>query len=168
MQRPMPSTRNNMTPNDILHRIQTALHLDPEAMTAIFALEGITISPEHLTAITARPDRDGAEPCSYEELGAFLDGLIHFKRGTITNPPADDAEIILDNNLILKKLRIALKLRDPEILIVFGLAEREISISQIKDMFRNPTHAKYRPCPDAVLNDFLIGVDEFYFDQSAE
>ena len=157
-----------MTPNDALHRIQTALHLDPEAMIAIFALEGTTVTSEHLVAITARPDSDGAELCSYEELGTFLDGLIHLKRGAITNPPPDDAEIILDNNLVLKKLRIALKLRDPEILIIFGLAEREISISQIKDMFRNPTHAKYRPCSDAVLNDFLIGVDEFYFDQNLE
>jgi len=152
-----------MTPNDALHRIQAALHLDPEAMMTIFALEGTTITPEHLAAITARPDSDGAELCSYEELGTFLDGLIHFKRGTITNPPPDNAEIILDNNLILKKLRIALQLRDPEILIIFGLAERAISISQIKDMFRNPAHPKYRLCSDALLNDFLIGVDEFYF-----
>ena len=153
-----------MTTNDILHRIQTALYLSPEEMIAIFALEGMPIVPTHLKAITAKVGDDGAETCSYEELGTFLDALIHHKRGTITNPPPPDAEIVLDNNLILKKLRIALQLKDPEILIIFGLAERDMSISQIKDLFRNPAHPKYRPCSDAVLNDFLIGLDEFYFE----
>jgi uncharacterized protein YehS (DUF1456 family) len=152
-----------MTPNDTLHRIQIALHLSGEEMIAIYALEEHPITPERIEAITARLGTPEAQECTYEELGVFLDGLIRLKRGTITNPPPPDAEIVLDNNLILKKLRIALSLKDPEILIVFGLAEREISISQIKDLFRNPAHLKYRPCPDAVLNDFLIGVDEYYF-----
>ncbi len=152
-----------MTLNDILHRIQTAIHLSPEEMIAIFALEGIAMEPAHLKAITAKADSDGSEACTYEELGTFLDGLIHHKRGTVTNPPPADADILLDNNLILKKLRIALQLKDPEILIVFGLADRDISISQIKDLFRNPSHPKYRPCTNAVLNDFLIGLDEFYY-----
>ncbi len=152
-----------MTTNDILHRIQTALHLSPEEMIAIFALEAMPMKLAHLKAITAKAGSEGAEACTYEELGTFLDGLIHHKRGTITNPPPADAEIVLDNNLILKKLRIALQLKDPEILIIFGLADRDMSISQIKDLFRNPAHPKYRPCPDAVLNDFLIGLDEFYF-----
>ena len=153
-----------MTPNDILYRIQTALHLSDEEMLRAFALADMPISLEHLKAITARPGTENAGACSYEELGTFLDGLIQLKRGTVTNPPPEDAEIILDNNLILKKLRIALRLRDPEILIIFGLAERQISISRIKDLFRNPAHPKYRPCSDALLNDFLIGVDEFYFE----
>lgn len=152
-----------MTPNDTLHRIRTALSLSSEEMSTIYALENHPLPPEHVEAITARLGSPGARECTYEELGIFLDGLIRHKRGTITNPPPEDAEIVLDNNLILKKLRIALSLKDPEILIVFGLAEREISISQIKDLFRNPAHLKYRPCPDAVLNDFLIGLDEYYF-----
>ena len=155
-----------MSPNDILHRIRTALTLSPEAMESIYALEGYPITPERIAAITARLGTPGAQECTYEELGIFLDGLIHLKRGTITNPPPPDAEIVLDNNLILKKLRIALQLKDPEILIVFGLAERKLSISQIKDLFRNPAHPKYRSCSDAILNDFLIGLDEFYYDES--
>jgi uncharacterized protein YehS (DUF1456 family) len=155
-----------MTPNDTLHRIQTALLLSREEMMAVYALEKHLITPERIAAITARLGTPGAQECTYEELGIFLDGLIRLKRGTISNPPPEDAEIVLDNNLILKKLRIALSLKDPEILIVFGLAERDLSISRIKDLFRNPTHPKYRACSDAILNDFLIGLDEFYYDES--
>jgi uncharacterized protein YehS (DUF1456 family) len=155
-----------MTTNDTLHRIRTALRLDDATLITIFASEDFAITAEHLRAITARQESKSAEVCTHEELGIFLDGLIRFKRGTITNPPADDAEIELTNNLILKKLRIALRLKDPEVLIVFGLAEREISISQIKDLFRNPAHPRFRLCSDALLNDFLIGLDEFYYDRS--
>ena len=153
-----------MSPSDILHRIRTALRLSPEEMSRIFALEDLVRTPEEIEAITARPGTPKARPCTYEELGIFLDGLIRYKRGSVTNPPPPDAEIVLDNNLILKKLRIALQLKDPEILIIFGLADRELSISRIKDLFRNPAHPKYRPCSDAVLNDFLIGLDEFYYE----
>ncbi len=38
-----------------------------------------------------------------------------------------------------------------------------MSLSRIRDLFRNPAHPKYRPCFEAVLNDFLIGLDVFYF-----
>jgi uncharacterized protein YehS (DUF1456 family) len=155
-----------MTTNDTLHRIRTALRLDEATMIAIYAGEGRTITAEHLRAITARIGSAGAQTCTYEELGVFLDGLIRHKRGAPTNPPADDADTELTHNLILKKLRVALSLKDPEVLIIFGLAEREISISQIKDLFRNPAHPRFRLCPDALLNDFLIGLDEFYYDRS--
>jgi len=155
-----------MSPNDILHRIRTALRLSPEEMSRIFALEDLVRTPEAIEAITARPGTSKARPCTYEELGTFLDGLIRHKRGAVTNPPPPDAEIVLDNNLILKKLRIALQLKDPEIVILFALADRTISIAQIKDLFRNPAHPRYRPCSDAILNDFLIGLDEFYYDGS--
>ena len=155
-----------MTTNDTLHRIRTALRLDEATMVAIYAGEEFAITPERLRAITARPGSEGAQVCTYEELGVFLDGLIRHKRGAPTHPPAEDAEIELTNNLILKKLRIALNLKEPEVRIVFGLAEREISIAQIKDLFRNPAHPRFRLCSDALLNDFLIGLDEFYYDGS--
>ena len=44
------------------------------------------------------------------------------------------------------------------------MGERPLSRSQLRDLFRNPAHPKYLPCSDAVLNDFLLGLEEFWAD----
>ena len=48
---------------------------------------------------------------TYEELGVFLDGFVTLKRGPSPKKPNDDEAVDLTNNLILKKLRIALNLK---------------------------------------------------------
>lgn len=156
-----------MKPGQALYKIKEALRLDLDTMHKIYALEEYPIDEKRLRAILKKPSAKGHENATYEELGIFLDGLIRLRRGAITNPPPDDAEIELDNNLILKKLRIALELKDPDMEVIFELGERPLSRSKLRDLFRSPSHPKYLPCPDAVLNDFLLGLEEFWADMPA-
>jgi len=151
-------------PGQVLYKISEALRLDNETMLKIYALEEYPIDEKRLRAILKKPSAKGHENASYEELGVFLDGLIRLQRGEIRNPPPEDAEIVLDNNLILKKLRIALRLRDPDMEMIFEMGERPLNRSKLRDLFRSPEHPKYLPCSDAVLNDFLLGLEEFWVD----
>ena len=153
-----------MKPGQVLYKISEALRLDNETMLKIYALEEYPIDEKRLRAILKKPSAKGHENASYEELGVFLDGLIRLRRGEILNPPPEDAEIVLDNNLILKKLRIALQLRDPDMEMIFEMGERPLNRSKLRDLFRSPEHPKYLPCSDAVLNDFLLGLEEFWVD----
>ena len=153
-----------MKPGQALHKIRQALRLDDETMLEIYALEGYPMEEKRLKAILKKPSTKSHENATYEELGLFLDGLIRLRRGEIRNPPPEDAEIELDNNLILKKLRIALQLRDMDMEAIFELGERPMSRAKLRDLFRAPDHPKYLPCPDAVLNDFLLGLEEFWAD----
>jgi len=151
-------------PGQVLYKISEALRLDNETLLKIYALEEYPIDEKRLKAILKKPSAKGHENASYEELGVFLDGLIRLQRGEIRNPPPEDAEIVLDNNLILKKLRIALQLRDPDMEMIFEMGERPLNRSKLRDLFRSPEHPKYLPCSDAVLNDFLLGLEEFWVD----
>ncbi len=61
----------------------------------------------------------------------------------------------LTNNDILKKLRVAHKLRDNDIVEILKLVDYEISISRLNAFFRAEDHPKYMNCGDQVLRNFL-------------
>ena len=153
-----------MNPGQVLYKITQALRLDTPTLLKIYALESYPIDEKRLKAILKKPSAKGHENATYEELGIFLDGLIRLRRGEPKNPPPEDAEIELDNNLILKKLRIALELKEMDLEVIFEMGERPLSRSKLRDLFRSPTHPKYLPCSDAMLNDFLLGLEEYRAD----
>ena len=65
---------------------------------------------------------------------------------------------MLTNNDILKKLRVALKLRDDDILHILELVDFKITKSELNAMFRNPDHPKFSECGDQLLRNFLNGL----------
>jgi len=64
----------------------------------------------------------------------------------------------LTNNDIFKKLRVALKLRDDEIVEICALVDFKVSKSEIGSFFRNESHPKYVECGDQILRNFLNGL----------
>lgn len=64
----------------------------------------------------------------------------------------------LTNNDILKKLRVALKMRDDDIVKVLELVDFKISKSELGAFFRNEDHPKYMHCQDQILRNFLNGL----------
>jgi uncharacterized protein YehS (DUF1456 family) len=65
---------------------------------------------------------------------------------------------MLTNNDILKKLRVAHKLRDDNILDILKLVDFEISKGALGDMFRDPGHPNYVDAGDQILRKFLDGL----------
>ena len=64
----------------------------------------------------------------------------------------------MTNNDIFKKLRVALKLRDEDIVNILKLVDFNISKSEVNNFFRNEDHPKYMNCGDQVLRNFLNGL----------
>jgi uncharacterized protein YehS (DUF1456 family) len=64
----------------------------------------------------------------------------------------------LTNNDIFKKLRVAHKLRDEDIVAICKLADFRISKSELGAFFRNENHPKYKECGDQLLRNFLDGL----------
>lgn len=64
----------------------------------------------------------------------------------------------MTNNDILKKLRVALRLRDDDILQILELVDFKISKSELGSLFRNEDHPNYRECGDQILRNFLNGL----------
>ncbi len=65
---------------------------------------------------------------------------------------------MLSNNDILKKLRIALSLRNDDILEILKLVDFEISKGALGDFFRNEDNPGYVEAGDQVLRNFLNGL----------
>lgn len=64
----------------------------------------------------------------------------------------------MTNNDILKKLRIALELKDADIIEILKLADFEISKTELSALFRNPGHKNYKECGNQLLRRFLDGL----------
>ena len=64
----------------------------------------------------------------------------------------------LTNNDIFKKLRVAHKLRDTDIVKICELVDFKVTKSELGAIFRNENHEKYMECGDQILRNFLNGL----------
>lgn len=153
-----------MLANDFLRRFRYALNLRNREMIELFQMGGISLDELKLTSYLKKEEEEGYEKCSLRELDCFLDGLILKKRGKkegaeIQEPPKKQK---INNNSLFKKLRIALTLRDEDILAILKLAGIELSKTELSAFFRKEGHPNYKECKDQILRNFLKGLSEKY------
>ncbi|HRH02400.1 MAG TPA: DUF1456 family protein [Bacteroidia bacterium] len=65
---------------------------------------------------------------------------------------------MMSNNDILKKLRIALQLRDDDIIEILRHADFKVTKTELSAFFRNEDHPNYKPLGDQILRKFLNGL----------
>ena len=126
-------------------------------MMEIFSLGGIKATREEISQWLKKeldPDYVGL---SGFQLATFLNGLIIEKRGK-KEGPQPIPEKHLNNNIMLRKFKIALNLKDEDILDLLKLAGLEISKHELSAFFRKPGQSQYRECKDQVLRNFLSGM----------
>ena len=145
-----------MTPNDVLRRLRYALDLDDATARRLFALGGRPIEAATLGGYLAAEEHPAFVPCPEDDLAAFLDGLITDRRGPRdpAAPPRPKDER-LDNNLVLKKLRVALELQERDLLELLRLEDRALSTSEVSALFRKPDHKHFRRAGDQLLRAFF-------------
>jgi uncharacterized protein YehS (DUF1456 family) len=149
-----------MTNNDLLRRLRYALNLNGVSIAEACALAGQHIGPIEVLNLLKKEDEKGFAVCDDAVMGAFLDGLITMRRGprdTPTGvPPLPDG--LLNNNLILRKLRIALELNDADMLAIFRQAGVSISKAELSALFRGVGQRNYKECGDQLLRNFVRGL----------
>ncbi len=149
-----------MTNNDKLRRIRYALDISDREVVQLFALAGYELTPPQLEALFKKEDEIGFDECPDDIALLFLAGLIASRRGKRTEADAAPKarKPVLTNNDILKALRVALELKDEDLIAIMRLAKVEVSKSEISALFRKPGHSNYRPCGDQFLRHFLAGL----------
>ncbi len=63
----------------------------------------------------------------------------------------------MTNNDIIKKLRIALDLKEADMFEMFDLAEFETNKATVSGIFRKEDNKNYKECSDEMLEAFLNG-----------
>ena len=64
----------------------------------------------------------------------------------------------MSNNDIMKKLRVALKLTDDDIIEILNLVNFRTTKTEISAIFRNEEHPNFKKCGDQILRNFLNGL----------
>ncbi|HUX41076.1 MAG TPA: DUF1456 family protein [Rectinemataceae bacterium] len=179
-----------MNRNDVLRRLRYALNITDLKVLEILVLAGREMSREELEPFFLKEEEPGYRECPDEVLASFLDGLIISRRGpreeakpaasvtraarpVAAQPVAASQRVAsgtarasepphLSNNEILKRLRIALELKDEDIIAIMDLVKVKVSKSELSAFFRKYGHVNWRPCGDQFLRNFLAGLTARY------
>lgn len=145
-----------MTNNDVLRRLRYGLHLPDGLTLKVFELGGVTATDQDLQAWLRKDDEPGYAACRDPSLAGFLDGFITLRRGP--RPTGAPAPERLTNNLILKKLRIALAWQEDDVLGALAAGGLTVSRTELTALFRKPGQKNFKPCGDQLLRAFLTGL----------
>ncbi len=150
-----------MTNNDILRRIRYAFNYNDSKIIALFGLADHQVTQEQVSYWLKKDDDPAYQTCSDRQLAVFLNGFIIDKRGK-KEGPQPQPEQRLNNNIIFRKLKIALNLKAEDIMEILSLTSVSISKHELSAFFRRHDHKHYRACKDQVLRNFLKGVQLKY------
>ena len=150
-----------MTNNDVLRKIRYTFDYSDDKMMAIFKQGQLEVTRPQLSNWLKKEDDPDYKNIFDKHLAHFLNGFIIEKRGKREGPPPI-AEKSINNNLILKKLKIALNLKDEGIIELFELARLKVSKHEVSAFFRKPEQRQYRLCKDQFLRNFLMGMQLKY------
>ncbi|MDF0728333.1 DUF1456 family protein [Cytobacillus sp. S13-E01] len=166
-----------MTNNDILIRLRYALDIKNVDMVEIFKLGGIEVTKEDVLKMLTKPkddydyeddyDGDTEESDDHKSvnnsmLETFLNGFIIFKRGIQEPKPGQPERPALTNehpnNMLLKKLRIALTLTSEDMIEIIEDAGVNITKGELSALLRKEGHKNYKECGDKFARNFLKGL----------
>jgi uncharacterized protein YehS (DUF1456 family) len=149
-----------MDNNELLRSIRDALELDEATMIGIFKEAGREVGQSAIAAFLKTEEEDNYLPCANPIMAFFLDGLIVHNRGKKEGsaPSAAKPVVKLSNNTILKKLRIALDLKEEEMVGIFKMGGVAMTAHDITALFRKEGHKHYKECDDQLLRSFMKGV----------
>lgn len=146
-----------MNNNDVLRRLRFTFDYPDSKVVEIFGMGDMTIEESQVALWLLKDDDTAQTKLKDVELASFLNGMIVLNRGKKEGVTMI-AERQLNNNLIFRKLRIALNMKDTDILSVYDEVDMNISKGELSAIFRNPKQSQYRACQDQFLRNFLLGL----------
>lgn len=150
-----------MNNGDILRRIRYTFDFEDDQMIDLFAKGGKEVTRAEVSNWLKKDDHEDYVGINDKQLATFLNGFIIMKRGEKDDGPPK-AEKTLTNNIILRKLKIALTLKSDDIVDLLKLVGFQVSPHEITALFRKPDQKQYRKCKDQFLRNFLHGMQVKY------
>lgn len=149
--------------NDILRRVRYIFDFSDPLMLSIFKLGGYEGNKAELLTWLAHEEDPEFVLCEDEKLARFLNGLIIKNRGTKgDSDEIPEPETLMNNNIVLRKLKIALNLQADDFLKMLRLNDFVVSKHEFSALFRRPDHKNYRKCLDQFLRNVLDGMEKHY------
>ncbi len=150
-----------MNNNDILRRIRYTFDFSDTKMMNLFSSGGDDATREQISDWMKKDDDPAFVSLDDIKLAVFLNGFINDRRGKKEGEQPKPEET-LTNNIIFRKLKIALNFKEDDIMELFELTGMNISKHEISAFFRSPDQKQYRLCQDQILRNFLHGMQLKY------
>lgn len=169
-----------MDNNDILIRLRYALDIRDIDMVKIFKLGGTELTQEQVKKLLIKSketyryndvvdehveieEKDENIKCKNSTLESFLNGFIILKRGKQDPKPGQPEIPVLTksenpNNMLLKKLKIALSLTSDDMLDILAKAGVIVTKGELSAILRSEGHKNYKECGDKYARNFLKGL----------
>jgi uncharacterized protein YehS (DUF1456 family) len=147
-----------MTNNSIFRRIRFIYNFSDNDMMDIFKMVGCVVNRTQIIRWLNKEDHEDYLVMKDEELATFLNGFIVLKRGK-KEGPQPQPEKQLTNNMIFRKMRIALNFIDEDIIQILASVEMRMSKHELSALFRNPNQRQYVECNNQVLRNFFQGLE---------
>ncbi len=146
-----------MNNNDVIRKIRFIFDYSDDLMIKLFANAGATVTRAEISDWLKKDEDENFKPIYDHQLSTFLNGFIVDKRGK-----QDGVQIVnekkLNNNQIFRKIKIALSLKDTDILEMYDLVDLRVGKHELSAIFRKPEQHQYRLCKDQFLRNFLLGL----------
>lgn len=146
-----------MTNNDSLRSLRYTFNLNDSTMIKIFSFANLEVTREQVSQWLKKDEDPNFVSLKGVELASFLNGFIIKNRGK-KDDKIPEPETWMTNNLILKKLKIALNFKSDDVKEILASAGFEISDHELSALFRKPDHKHFRKCQDQLLRAFLKGL----------
>ncbi|MEE9372368.1 MAG: DUF1456 family protein [Saprospiraceae bacterium] len=146
-----------MDNNVILRRLRYNFDFSDAQMISLFAAAKKTVTRAEVSNWLKKEQDSDFEEINDETLASFLNGFITDRRGQREGPQRP-VETKLNNNIIFRKLKIALNLKDGDVLEILNAVDLPISKHELSAFFRKPEQRQYRECKDQILRNFLHGL----------
>ena len=150
-----------MTNNDILRRIRFLFDFSDLKMIEVFKLVNHIVQRSEVSNWLKKEEDPLFVELTDLQLSIFLNGLVIYKRGK-RDGPLPEPEDPLTNNVILRKLKIALNLKTDDILDLFAFINKKIGKHELSAFFRHPENKSYQLCMDQYLRHFLNALQAKY------
>ncbi len=145
-----------MTNNDIIRRLRYTFDYSDDQMIELFKLGRTEVTRAQVSDWLKKDEAVQVKLMDIE-LSSFLNGMIVKNRGAKEGVVMEN-ERQLNNNLIFRKLRIAMNFKDTDIIKVYDEVGMVISKHELSAIFRKPDQRQYRACLDQFLRNFLLGL----------
>lgn len=150
----------------ILRQVRYIFDLSDDQMIDLFGQADMTVNRSQVSDWLKKEEDENFKEITDIEFATFLNGFINSRRGK-REGEQPIPEKRLNNNIVFRKLKIALNLKDTDILEIFAKVDLNISKHELSAIFRKPNQAQYRACNDQFLRNFLHGLQLKHRPQSA-
>lgn len=147
-----------MISNEILRSLRYTFDASNAQVAEMFVLGGALPEEVDIDAWLKKEDEEGFAECRDKPMAQFLDGLVYFRRGKDETRPPQPLALPLNNNVVLKKLRVAFELKDVDMHAIMASVGCPVTKPELSALFRGREHKNYRPCGDQFLRNFLKGL----------